>query len=187
MNVIVVKYDLVSGLFVGQNECPEEQAPAQAGAGQGWLISTRNVIESVIVDDQVITTLNFVGVEEWLRAKIDNEAGAMRKLYITDVPGQAQTYERKEREARAWTAGDETANPGNYPFMIAEATVRGVPIAQVKAEIMAQVNALVPFAALIEAYRVAAKLAVAAAQPNLRDMAVAGSVDWASVMAQAGG
>jgi hypothetical protein len=187
MNVIVVKYDLATGLFAGQNECPLEAAHLQTTEGQGWAISTRNVIESAIVEGEVITSLNFAGVEEWLRTKIDTEAGAMRKLYITDVPGQAQTYERKEREARSWTAGDETANPGSYPFMIAEATVRAVPIEQVRDEIMAQVNALVPFAALIEAHRVAAKLAVAAAMPNLRDMVSAGSVDWATIVTQAGG
>lgn len=34
-----------------------------------------------------------------LYAQIDKDAGAFRARFITDVPGQAQTYEKKEREA----------------------------------------------------------------------------------------
>ena len=65
-------------------------------------------------------------VRTFYHARIDQEAGACRSRFITSVPGQAQTYLRKEAEARAWTDGDEVAHPEAYPFMLVEAGVRGV-------------------------------------------------------------
>lgn len=103
-------------------------------------------------------------VRAFYRSHVDRLVGEFRTQYITDVPGQAQTYQRKEDEARAWTEGDELANPGRYPFMIAEATLRDVPVSQVRDEIMVQVDALSPVAALIEAKRICAKRAIDAAE-----------------------
>ena len=116
-------------------------------------------------------------IRAFYHARIDQEAGEQRGKFITDVPGQAQTYQRKEAEARAWTEGDEVANPDAYPFMIAEATLRGVSVAQVRDDILAQVNALTPIAALIEARRICAKRAVDAA-PDIPAIAQAATVDW---------
>ena len=116
-------------------------------------------------------------VRAFYHARIDVAAGAERSKYITDVPGQAQTYQRKEDEARRWSEGDEAAHPELYPFMIAEADMRGVPIEQVRDEILAQVNALAPLAAMIEAKRICAKRAVDAAE-DIPGIAGAAAVDW---------
>lgn len=116
-------------------------------------------------------------VRAFYHARIDAAAGAERSKYITDVTGQAQTYQRKEDEARRWADGDEAVHPELYPFMIAEADMRGIPIAQVRDEIMAQVNALAPLAALIEAKRICAKRAVNAAE-DIPGIAMAANVDW---------
>lgn len=116
-------------------------------------------------------------VRAFYHARIDQEAGICRSHFITDVPGQAQTYQRKEAEARAWTEGDEVANPGQYPFMLAEASVRGVPVAQVRDEIMEQVNQLVPMAAMIEAKRIHAKRLVDGAE-DIPGIANAAAVEW---------
>ena len=116
-------------------------------------------------------------VRAFYHARIDAEAGAERSKYITDVPGQAQTYQRKEDEARRWSEGDEATHPELYPFMIAEATMRAVPIEQVRDEIMAQVNALAPLAAMIEAKRICAKRAVDGAE-DIPGIAGAAAVDW---------
>ena len=116
-------------------------------------------------------------VRAFYHARIDTEAGVERSKYITDVPGQAQTYQRKEDEARRWSEGDEATHPELYPFMIAEAEMRAVPIAQVRDEIMAQVNALAPLAALIEAKRICAKRAVDAAE-DIPGIAEAANVVW---------
>lgn len=116
-------------------------------------------------------------VRAFYHDRIDAEAGAERSKYITDVPGQAQTYQRKEDEARRWSEGDDAAHPELYPFMIAEADMRNVPIAQVRDEIMAQVNALAPLAAIIEAKRICAKRAVDVA-PSIQAIAQAAAVNW---------
>ena len=121
--------------------------------------------------------IDLAKVRAFYHARIDAEAGAERSKYITDVPGQAQTYQRKEDEARRWSEGDEAAHPELYPFMIAEATMRAVPIEQVRDEILAQVNALAPLAAMIEAKRICAKRAVDAAE-DIPGIAGAAAVDW---------
>ena len=122
-------------------------------------------------------TPDFTALRAYYRAKIDAEVGAVRVQFITDVPGQAQTYEKKEAEARLWTTGDEVTNPDRYPFMLAEAAVRAIPISQVRTEIMAQVDQLTPVAALMEAHRVNAKQIVLAAT-TLPDIVNGAVIPW---------
>jgi hypothetical protein len=177
--VFAIKYSLNTGLFAGQTECDEITLQAQAFPGEGVVGSVRNVIHSAVENGQVITSIDDSGVVEWLHRKIDIEAGALRATFITDVPGQAQTYERKEREARSWVEG---ADPADFPFLTMEAQVRGVPVAQVQSEVMAQVNALTPLAAVIEAHRIAAKNNVVAAV-TIGERAEAANVDWQSILA----
>lgn len=121
---------------------------------------------------------DFTVLKAMLGAQIDAGAGALRARYITDVPGQAQTYERKEREARTWTDG---ADDADFPFLGTEASVRGITTAEVRAEVMAQVNALTPLAALIEAHRMAAKKGIEAAA-TLPAIVDAAAVDWDNVL-----
>ena len=53
------------------------------------------------------------------QAQIDDAAGRARLRYITDVPGQQATYQRKEQQAREWTgAGYPEPAPS---FIAAEA------------------------------------------------------------------
>lgn len=57
-------------------------------------------------------------------ALIDEAAGQARLRYITDVPGQAETYMRKEQQARAYAAAGFT---GTVPsFIAAEAEALSV-------------------------------------------------------------
>jgi hypothetical protein len=172
--MFVVTYGITDGLFRGEGETdtfiPHSTAPDTALVG-----STKSCISSEIVDGAVVATIDVTGVEEWLQRQIDLGAGAARSFYITDVPGQAQTYERKEAEAKAWT---EEADPADFPFLTAEATARGVPVTTVRAEILGAVAFLIPLAAQIEAKRMAAKYAVSAAKPHLADMVAAAVVEW---------
>lgn len=114
-------------------------------------------------------------------AEIDRRAGAFRARFITDVPGQAQTYEKKEAEARRWVEGDEVVNPDRYPFMLAESAVRGVPVMQVRDEILATVAQLTPLAAQIEAHRIALKKEAVAAT-NLAVMGETLAFDWGALL-----
>lgn len=139
------------------------------------------ILPDGLVDRAFDSAPDFTRLKEYLRGKIDREAGQFRVQFITDVPGQAQSYEKKEAEARLWVAGDETTNPDRYPFMIAEATLRGVAVSVVRGEIMTQVNMLTPLAAATEAHRVAAKLAIASAT-NLGAIVTAATVDWEALL-----
>lgn len=93
---------------------------------------------------------------------IDRVAGAARLRYITSVPGQAETYTRKEEQARSWAA---TGFSGQAPsFIAAEANALQLPSRQVAEEVIA----LADFWSLekgpaIEAARIAGKAAVRSA------------------------
>ena len=52
-------------------------------------------------------------------ARINRAAGAVRRLYITDIPGQEALYLMKEAEARAWLA-ETVPDPANHPLIAAE-------------------------------------------------------------------
>jgi hypothetical protein len=157
-----------------------EMAQAQlAGEGLSLFVVPDGTVANVFSPEPDFSVLRGL-----LCQKIDGQAGDLRMRFITDVPGQAQTYEKKEREARTWTAGDETAHPELYPFMIAEAQARGIAIAEVRAQILQQVEALTPIAARIEALRVASKEAIAAATV-LPHILAAAQVDWQAAVAPA--
>lgn len=52
-------------------------------------------------------------------ARINVAAGAVRRLYVTDIPGQEALYLIKEAEARGWLAEVEP-DPADYPLIAAE-------------------------------------------------------------------
>lgn len=54
---------------------------------------------------------------------IDDAAGRARLKYITSVPGQSETYQRKEQQAREWQAAGFAGNPPS--FVNAEAIALG--------------------------------------------------------------
>lgn len=65
---------------------------------------------------------------------IDCFAGAARLRYITSVPGQAETYAKKEQQARSWAA---ESFAGEAPsFIAAEARALGVSAQSVAIEVI---------------------------------------------------
>jgi hypothetical protein len=133
-----------------------------------WLVRARNAGE-------------FTAHEASLHGLIDANAGAFRTRFITDVPGQQQTYAEKETEARAWSADPD----GTYPFLAAEAAARSIPVADVAAEIIATADAWRGLGALIEAARIAGKRAVTAARVanDWAAMDAAAEIDWEALLA----
>lgn len=97
------------------------------------------------------------------QAQIDDAAGQARLRYITDVPGQQATYQRKEQQARQWVdSGYSGAAPS---FIAAEAQALG----ETPQHIAQQVITLADFWAYskgpqIEAARIKWKAAVRAAE-----------------------
>lgn len=139
-------------------------------AGLAALVVPRAAIEG--------ETVNLAAIKADQARKVDIQAGAVRSLYYTDVPGQSQTYEKKEAEARTFISGD---SPVNFPFMAAEAELRGVSVSQIQSEIMAQVDFLTPLAVAVESNRVVAKRNVAAAT-NIKEIVEAATIDWNSIL-----
>lgn len=123
------------------------------------------------------TSDEFAAYERDLHLQIDAAAGAFRTRFITDVPGQQQTYAEKEAEARAWTS---EADPADFPFLTAEAAARGVPIADVVALVIGTANAWRVLGAAIEGTRMGAKAGVTAARQanDWAAMEMAATVDW---------
>lgn len=166
--------DDVTKLVVSGGTSPNvEQAQIQPPIPGATLF----IIPDGSVNSPFSDTPDFSALKSHLNLKIDAEAGEFRKRFITDTPGQAQTYEKKEVEARGWFTGDHLSNPDKYPFMLAEATVRGVSVEEVRDSIMAQVNMLIPLAAMVEAHRITAKSLISSSS-NLPDIINASSVDW---------
>lgn len=102
---------------------------------------------------------------------VDSVAGEVRLRYITSVPGQSETYTRKEAQAREWADSGFT---GSAPsFIAAEAQALGVEPQQVAQEVIALAdfwsNQKGP---AIEAARIAGKAAVrtAATLQQLSDL-----------------
>ena len=67
-------------------------------------------------------------------ALVDDLAGAARLRYITSVPGQAETYAKKEQQARSWAA---ESFAGDAPsFIAAEAQALNVSAQSVALEVI---------------------------------------------------
>lgn len=103
-------------------------------------------------------------------AAIDVQAGQTRLKYITDVPGQADTYTQKAADAAAYKAAAyPVANIANYPWTQAEgiaingATPTAAQFQAAADGILAQQAAWVAKGAAIEQARRAGKIAVGAA------------------------
>jgi len=65
---------------------------------------------------------------------VDDLAGAARLRYITSVPGQAETYAKKEQQAREWAASSFTGEPPS--FIAAEANALGQNPQELAAEVI---------------------------------------------------
>jgi len=117
--------------------------------------------------------LDLVVLRDTAAASIDAQAELVRQSILTPGAGQAMTYQRKEAEARAWSLYNDTATP----FLSAEASARGMTIADLAAEIIELADAWVAIGAAIEGLRMGAKAAVGRAA-NLGAIVAAGKVDW---------
>lgn len=164
-------YDAVTGAPI----CPGSGLPGTA-AYQSLLEGTA----LMLVPPQVMTSdwpnLNFPVLRVHCAAGIDAEAEKVRGRFLTDGSGQAMTYQRKEIEARAWIADHDTATP----FLSAEASARGLTIAELSAEVIALADAWVRIGSAIEGLRMGAKAALGRAT-TLRDIVAAITVDWSAV------
>jgi|SRR5882672_30048 len=120
--------------------------------------------------------INLEPMRAAMTAKVDTAAEAFRLNFITPGAGQAMTYAYKASEVKAW----EADNTVPTPFLTAEATARGMTVADLAAEAGAQITAWITIGSKIEGARMGAKAAITAAT-TVPAMARAGNVDWAAL------
>jgi len=99
-------------------------------------------------------------------AAIDAAAEQARLAWITGGAGQALVYQRKSDEARRYAsvvAAEGTPEPSDYPVLAAEVGITAPDLAGVVAVVQGLDAAWAQVAAAIEALRLGAKAAVAAA------------------------
>lgn len=111
------------------DDAPAPVAPAvlsgsQRWDGQAW----QPLVPEKTLADEVASALDAV----------DFAAGRARLKYITSVPGQAETYQRKEQQARQWHAAAFEGPPPS--FIAAEAEALGVHPLEVANEIIAMAD-----------------------------------------------
>lgn len=91
--VILPNGDQVCGMTVGQTSGEYTL--------QAWMMARDLIIE-----------------RDRLKAEIDRAAGMVRKTYLTDIPGQDTTYDRKRREALV-AIDDPSPTETKYPLLFA--------------------------------------------------------------------
>lgn len=103
-----------------------------------------------------------------------NQAESVRDQFLTPGSGQALTYQRKEAEARSWTAG---APDTQFPFLAAEAAATGTTVADLAIIVIAQADAWIYVGSTIEALRRGALVAIDAAT-TIGEIEAAATVNW---------
>lgn len=92
--------------------------PSQPSRDHTWDIQAKTWVFNEAAKAQRLASLTFDALDQ-----IDQTAGKARLKYITSVPGQAETYQRKEQQAREWKAAGFTGTPP--VFVAAEAQALG--------------------------------------------------------------
>lgn len=126
-------------------------------------------------------TLDLDVLRAFVAMRIDQEAEQVRARYVTALPAQIGTYVLKEAAARAWLA-DSSASTA---MLAPEAIARGMSIADLADEVIANADAWTALSGAIEGLRFGAKRLVAEAV-TIGGIATAAHVDWTVLDAPAG-
>jgi len=164
-----IVYDLASGAELWRGSGSAGTAAYQPlPEGAAMVLVPQAVVATPILDLDVLRAV--------LWARIDSEAEVVRQRFLTPGAGQAMTYQRKEAEARAWTADNSAA----APMLHAEAPARGMTVEALAAEVIGLADQWVAVGAAIEALRMGGKKAVTDAQ-TLGDIVAASVIDWQAI------
>lgn len=158
MNVGFYQYN-DSGEIVQTGSCPEEWIYLQNRPGLTTVVGVATTDSHYVDENGVLKEISprpslqhrinrVLGVWEDHRSvtdatapaldRIDQLAGKARLRYITSVPGQAETYQKKEEQARTWAASNFSGEPPS--FIAAEASALGRDPVAVAQEIIGLAN-----------------------------------------------
>lgn len=161
--------------------------PLYPGSGQTGTAAFQQVAEGqqlVVIPPAVMTsawpTLNLDPLRDAMMMEVDNEAERVRRRFITALPGQVGAYLLKANAARRWLADSSASTAMLQP----EATARGMTLEALCAEVLQREADWESAAGPIEALRLAAKDAIAAA-PTLGATVAARQINWSVLDAAA--
>lgn len=112
-------YEIATGniLYTVQDDTIPDEADGRSFAPiteeDARLLSGRKVI------DGVVTLVSLVARKTDAVAMLHNTVGAVRSIFVTDLPGQEMIYLDKLTEARAYLV-DAQSDLTNYPAIVAE-------------------------------------------------------------------
>lgn len=129
--------------------------------GRRYENATRESLLDAGVPEDVVTAAELADVRAEALAAIDAHAGVVRSRYLTLIPGQEMTYQRKTEQARAYLALDAAARAAaghaDFPLLLPEAAAVGADPAPLAALIIAREDAWLQIGGQIEAARVGGK------------------------------
>lgn len=115
-------------------------------------------------------------IKATLSAQVDMEAEASRLKYITGGAGQALTYQNKAEEAAAILSGGDP-DPADYPLLAAEVGITAPTLTEVAQIVNLAQQQWKMVGAQIEALRLGAKVAIAAAE-TIEEAEAAANINW---------
>lgn len=170
-----IVFDLASGEARWRGSGPYGAAAAQPlPEGLGVVIVPQAVVASPTDD------LDLASLRAALINSVDMQAEQRRSLYITALPGQVGAYWLKEAVARRWLADNAVSTAALQP----EATARGMTIAELAAEVIANAEAWELLSGVIEGVRFTAKVGIDTAS-NIGGIVQAATLDWSDLDAPA--
>jgi hypothetical protein len=127
--------------------------------------------------------MGLTAIKAELKAKIDLQAGQLRSLYITTVPGQDMVYMEKRIEAELVVADPQLGgglSSSEIPHIVKEADTSGVSRYEKAVEILTMANIWKQISPMIEDRRLSVKSAIDAATTVAEARAVA-DVNWSDL------
>ncbi|RXR28962.1 hypothetical protein [Sphingobium fluviale] len=169
--------DTATGAVHQFGEFPLSEMRYQDLAGKIWFEFPASGITREIVNGSTVLSLDLTLLRPALYARIDAEAEAFCKDFVTPGETQMVRYQRKEAQARAYLA-DSNAS---VPMLEAEAAATGVIVATLAATVVAIADAWGGIMDVVEGARIGAKKAVldAATAP---EAVLAAQVDWQALV-----
>ncbi|MFA7416119.1 MAG: hypothetical protein WC048_16735 [Rhizobium sp.] len=153
--------------------------PRKGAFYEDGILTVVDAAENAVVEAALpgIGAAALLAAKDATKAEVDAAAESVRLSYITAGAGQALTYSQKATEAVAYLGA---ANPvaADYPLLNAEVGITGPTIAEVAAIVKAAFDQWQIIGAQIEAARLGAKKAIAAAATAAEAQAVLDGIVW---------
>jgi hypothetical protein len=166
MTDYAIFYNATTGAYIGNYSGADGTAAQQVVPDGAVMMQVPMVVWAA--------PANLDALRTYKQNEIDAQAEAERLKYITAGYGQAMTYMAKNAEALGYLAN----NAYPTPFLTAEAAATGTTVAALALVVRDAAIAWQAAGAQIEALRMGAKAAIAAAT-DFVEIAAAATVDWA--------